>query len=142
MISPVKKILGQRKLKKGLFAFWTEIEKNLELFYVMDQRQFITQGFLLCAWESVKGEDAVKKHEPILVYARAMERFNRLHKEHKEYEQWYAVDLKNKTPDNARKLHGLKQELDKQLKGMEALIIPAGQALETEMVTLGWLKNE
>ena len=140
MISPVKKILGQRKLKKGLFAFWTEIEKNLELFYVMDQRQFITQGFFTADWQRVKGCGMLNKHEVIGACMQALEGFNRLFKEHKEFEKWYAADMSNKTKENAVKLHRMKQDLEARLKGMEAVIIPAGQALEKEMVYRGLLK--
>jgi hypothetical protein len=126
--------------RKSLFDFWAEMEKNMELFYVMDQRQFITGGFLTGTWPRVKEMDIIRRHETIATYARAMEDFNHSLKVHKEYESWYTGDVKNKTPENARKLHELKHELDLKLKGMEAVIIPAGQDLEREMVQLGLLK--
>ncbi|MBI4308909.1 MAG: hypothetical protein HY591_01110 [Candidatus Omnitrophica bacterium] len=117
------------------------MEKNLEIFFVMDQRQFITGKFLTQAWEQVQGEAIIRKHESILVYAGAAEDINRLIKEHKEFEQWYAADMTRKTPDNARKLRGMKNDLDKKLRTMEAVIIIAGQALEKEMLQLGLLKS-
>ena len=129
------------RLKKDLLAFLAEMEKNLELFYVMDQRQFILGGFSTDAWGPVRDTDIVRKHEPIRLYNSAVEEFNRLFKEHKEYETWYASDMNNKTQDNAKKLHGMKQDLDRRLKGMEAVIILAGQALEKEMLAMGLLKN-
>ena len=139
MVELIKKILNQKKLKNNLLAFLAEMEKNLEIFYVADQRQFITQPFLTKAWAAVESEAVVRKHEAILVYAAAVADLNRLLSQQREYEHWYAGDLKNKTPDNARKLHTLKQDLDRKLKNMEPLIIPAGQALEKEMVQLGLL---
>ena len=63
------------------------------------------------------------------IYAKAMEDFNHSFKAYKEYEAWYSGDIKNKTPENARKLHALKEELDQKLNGMEAVIISAGQDL-------------
>ena len=129
------------QLKKNLFDFWTEMEKNLELFYVMDQRQFITRRFLNEIWPRVREFDLIKKHDTIGKYAKAIEDFNQALKAHKEYEIWYTGDIKNKTPENARKLHALKNELDVKLREMEALIIPAGQDLEREMVQLGLLKT-
>ena len=141
MIGFVQKIARRQKLKKNLLAFLAEMEKNLETFYVMDQRQFITGGFLTRAWDQIKDEALIKKHASILVYIRAIEDVNRMVKEHKEFEQWYAADMNNKTPDNARKLHGMKNDLDKKLKTMEAVIIPAGQALEREMLQLGMLRK-
>jgi len=132
---------NDKQLRKSLFDFWAEMEKNLELFFVMDQRQFITSGFLTDMWPKVKEMDIIKKHASIAVYARAMEDFNLSLKGHKEYEIWYTGDTNNKTPENARKLHALKHELDVKLKGMEAVIILAGQDLEREMVQLGLLKT-
>ena len=141
MLAKVQTFLQQRKLKKDLLAFLSEMEKNLELFYVMDQRQFILNGFWADAWAPVKDTAIVRKHESIRAYANAVEQFNVLFRDYKEYEVWYASDLKNKTQDNAKKLHGMKQDLDKRLKEMEAVIIPAGQALEKEMLVLRILKN-
>ncbi len=136
----LEKIFQQGRLKKDLTAFLEEMDKNLELFYVMDQRQFIIHGFKHEAWPLVKDQEIVRKHEAIGSYVRAIEEFNAALKEHKAYEQWYASDMQNKTPENAKKLHGLKNALDAKLKGMEAVIILAGQALEKEMLHLGLLK--
>ena len=127
-------------MKKNLFDFLAEMEKNLEFFYVMDQRQFITNGFLTDIWPRVKDMDIIKRHETIVIYAQAMEDFNHSLKAYKEYEAWYTGDVKNKTPEGARKLHALKHELDLKLKSFEAVIIPAGQDLEREMLKLGLLK--
>ena len=60
----------------------------------------------------VKDMDIIKSHETIIMYAKAMEDFNHSLKVYKEYETWYTGDIKNKTPENARKLHALKHELD------------------------------
>jgi len=141
MFSIFKKYSKDGQLRKGLFDFLAEMEKNLEFFYVMDQRQFITHGFLTDVWPRVKDVDIIKQHESIAKYVQATEDFNLGLKAYKDYEAWYTGDLKNKNPENARKLHALKGELDQKLKGMEALIIPAGQDLEREMLKLGLLKS-
>ena len=127
--------------KKDLFDLWAEMEKNLEIFYVMDQRQFITSGFLTDVWPRVNELDIIKRHGSISVYGKAMEDFNLSLKAFKEYEAWYTRDVNNKSPENARKLHAMKNELDLKLKTMESVIIPAGQDLEREMVQLGLLKT-
>jgi len=141
MLSFFKKHQTDEQLRKSLFDFLAEMEKNLELFYVMDQRQFITSGYLTDVWPRVKDIDIIKRHETIAVYAQDIEGFNQALKVHKEYEAWYIGDVNNKTPENARKLHALKAELDGKLKNMEAVIILAGQDLEREMVQLGLLKS-
>ena len=136
----VYKFLNQWRLKYRLIAYLNEMEKNLELFYVMDQRQFITHGFTIEVWERVKNDEIIKKHNDIVACVQAMTDFNQQFKNYKDYEQWYVGDVNNKTPDNAKKLHAMKNDLDQKLKGMDALIIPAGQTLEKEMIALGFLK--
>ena len=140
MFSIFKNNSKDAQIRKSLFDFLAEMEKNLELFFVMDQRQFITHGFLTDTWPLVNGLDMIKRHASILTYAKAMEDFNHSLKSYKEYEIWYTGDITNKSPENARKLHALKHELDSKLKNLEAVIIRAGQDLEREMVQLGLLK--
>ena len=140
MFSFFKKNSQDELLRKDLFDFLAEMEKNLEFFYVMDQRQFVIHGFLTEVWPRVKDMEIIKRHETIGRYAHATEDFNHSLKAHKEYEAWYVRDTVNKTPENARKLHAMKHDLDLKLKGMEALIITAGQDLEREMLQLGLLK--
>jgi len=140
VINFFKKYSKDEQLKKDLFAFLAQMEKNLEFFYVMDQRQFVVHGFLTDIWPLVKDMDIIKRHETIAAYARATEDFNHSFKNYKEFESWYAGDINNKTPENARKLHALKNEMDMMLRSMEAIIIFAGQDLEREMIKLGVLK--
>ena len=140
MFSIFNKKSTNEQLRKKLFDLLAEMEKNLEFFYVMDQRQFVTHGFLTDMCPVVQGMDIIKKHKTIDDYAKAIQDFNHSLKTHKDYEAWYISDTNNKTPENARKLHALKAELDLKLKGMEAVIILAGQDLEREMVQMGLLK--
>ena len=107
-----KKKTKEGQWKKSLFYFLDEMEKNLEFFYVMDQRQFITHGFLTDMWPMVKDIEIITRHETIVNYAKAMLNFNQSLKSYKEFEGWYTGDINNKTPENARKLHAMKNELD------------------------------
>jgi|GEM_PF-1983565 len=131
---------NDRTLRKQLFDLLAEMERNMELFYVMDQRQFITSGFVTDTWPKVKDLEIIKRHESIAMYARATEDFNNSLKAFKEYEAWYTGDINHKTPENAKKLHAQKHELDMKLRAYESVIIPAGQDLEREMLKLGLLK--
>ena len=140
MFAAIKKNWKQHVLKRDLLSFLDEMDRNLELFYVTDQRQFITKMFILDVWPTVKDADIVRKHAVIALYAEALMDFNTGYKAYKDYETWYTSDIKNKSPENAKKLHGMKHALDVKLKKLEALIIHAGQALEKEMVQLGYLK--
>jgi hypothetical protein len=141
MIRVIQNLFEKNQRKKNLLAFLNEMERNLELFYVIDQRQFVTQGFSMDSWNLVKDSDMVKKHESIKIYGRSLESFNKHFKEFKEYEQWYASDMTNKTPENAKKLHAMKHDMDQKIKGLEPIIILAGQELEKEMLRLGLLSK-
>ena len=76
MLSIFKNKTPEEQLSKNLFDFLAEMEKNLETYYVIDQRQFITHGFCADVWPLVKDLDIIKRHETIVKYAKAMEDFN------------------------------------------------------------------
>ena len=141
MLGIIQSWRSKNNLRKQLLAFLAEIEKNLETFYVMDQRQFITVGFLMTFWEALKDLDLIKHHKAISAYAASLLDFNKTWQEYKTFEQWYSSDTQNKTPDNAKKLHGLKNSLDQKIKPLEAVIITAGQSLEKELLSLGFISD-
>jgi hypothetical protein len=141
MFNQIKSWQVNRTLKKQLLSLLNEMEKNLEIYYVMDQRQFIIHGYMMKQWENSKDLDIVKKHEAIKVYGAALSAFNQAHLEHKEYEQWYSSNMDHKTPDNAKKLHDMKNGVVARIKTLEAIIIPAGQTLEKELLNLGFITN-
>ena len=130
----------EEQVRRKLFNFLTEMEKNLEFFFVCDQRQFITQGFLIEAWGPVKDMENIRRYGSIVTYAGVMKDFNHVLKEYKEFEEWYSKDINHRVPENARKLHAMKHALDSKLKTMEAVIILAGQDLERELLQMGLLK--
>jgi len=131
----------EEQMKKDLLVFLAEMEKNLEFYYVMDQRQFITHGFLTDFWPKVRDFESIKKYQSILTYGKAIEDFNNAYKTYKDFETWYTSDVNNKTPENSKKLHALKHGLDHKVQEMESIIILAGQDLEREMLNLGLLKT-
>ncbi|MBF0511468.1 MAG: hypothetical protein HQL13_03970 [Candidatus Omnitrophica bacterium] len=135
-----RKTVQEDQLKKGLFCLLAEMEENIELYYVMDQRRFITGGFVTGALKALKESEMIVKHESIRAYAKSLDEFNQAFREFKEFEGWYSQDIERRSQDNARKLNALKEFLDAKLDGMEAVIIHAGQDLEREMIKAGLLK--
>ena len=140
MIQFLIKLKNKRRIQKLLLSFYDEIKKNLERFYVMDQRQFIDGGFQTRCWDGLKTTNEFNFSARIIHYGSAMENFNQAFASYKEYERWYAADLKNKTPENAQKLHAQKHELDLKLKKMDDVIIPAGEELEKFLIAMNILK--
>lgn len=131
----------KHSMKKNLLKFLEEMEKNLETYYVMDQRQFIVHGFVMDRWQLIKDVDFIKNNKEILLYCDALNEFNKAYEEYKNFEKWYVSDLNNKSNDNARKLHGLKDGLQIRIKNFESIIIYAGQALEKELLKLGYIDS-
>ena len=132
---------NKKNIRKNLLGFLSEIEKNLEIYYVMDQRQFITSCYLMDKWQQVKDFDILKVHPEIKLYVDCLVDFNKAYEEYKVYEQWYSSDMKNKNNENAKKLHALKDSLQVKIKTFEGIIIAAGQALERELLNLGFIDN-
>ena len=127
-------------MKKVLMPFYEELTKNLEIFYVMDQRQFIDMEFQFVRWQQARSVMDFGFARQILDYAKELEDFNRSYRDFKEYERWYASDLKNKSPENARKLHEQKHALEQRLKQMDKVIISAGEQLELKLLELKFIK--
>ena len=140
MIKFLTEFQKKRRIQRLLLAFYDEIKKNLERFYVMDQRQFIDGGFQDACWQGIKPDHEFNFGPKILYYGSAIEAFNQVFADFKEYERWYSADLKNKTPENAKKLHSQKHELDLKLKKMDDVIIPAGEELEKFLIEQGIIK--
>ena len=141
MFNAIQSWYTKNSLRKKLLSFLNEMEKNLETFYVMDQRQFIVGGYTMDVWDQVKDMDIIKNQAAVQTYVTALTDFNNAYKEYKEYEQWYSSDTQNKTNDNAKKLHALKNGLDQRIKPLEPVIILAGQSFEKELLNLGLIAS-
>ena len=140
MFAFINDFLNKRHSKHLLLPFYTEIKANLERFWVMDQRQFIDGGFQTQKWDQIKLQNGVQFGDKVKRYTEAIVEFNTMFDTFKEYERWYASDLKNKTPENAKKLHSQKSELDRRLKTLDEVIIPAGEELERMLIDKRILK--
>ena len=140
MLLFINELFLRRRIKGLLLPLLEEMEENLERFYVMDQRQFIESDFMLSAWQKAQTLQDFTFDERIKHYAYILEEFNKGYASYKEFEKWYAGDLKNKTPENAKILHAQKQELEKRMKKLDRVIIPAGQALEKKLLDMKIIK--
>jgi hypothetical protein len=126
---------------KALMDLYGELRKNLEIFHVMDQRQFIDMEFRLQEWQKAGSADWAKAFDKVHVYGCLLEEFNAFYRGFKEYEKWYAADMDNKTRENAEKLHTQRSELDKKLKGLYPVICRAGEQVEYKLIEMGLLKQ-
>ena len=141
MFDLLKRFTPQGRSNKALLKFYEELKKNLEIFHVMDQRQFIDMEFRFAEWDQIKGLDVTKSFPKVRAYGACVEDFNAFYRQFKEFEKWYAADMANKTQDNAQKLHTQRSELDGKLKAMCQVIVAAGAELEYKLIDLGLIKQ-
>ena len=141
MFGLLKGLTREGKNNKALMRFYEELKKNLEIFYVMDQRQFIDMEFKSAEWEKIKSAPFAQPFSKVQAYGRAVEDFNQFYRQFKEFEKWYAADMANKTRENAQKLHTQRSDLDGKLKTMYPVICEAGAELEYKLIDLGLIKQ-
>lgn len=134
-------LIKNLKGNQALMRFYEELKKNLELYHVHDQRQFIDKEFKVEEWGKVRSAEVLRGTDKIQFYGNAIESFNQFFRTFREYEKWYAGDMANKTKENAQKLHTQRSELDEQLKGLYPVICQAGEQLEYKLIDLGLIKQ-
>ncbi len=139
MLGFLKQLTPQGRANRLLMQFYVELKKNLEIFYVMDQRQFIDMEFRSAEWAKIKSQAV--QYPKVSAYGAAVEDFNAFYRQFKEFEKWYAGDMANKTKENAQKLHTQRSELESKLKTMYPVICSAGAELEYKLIDLGLIKQ-
>ena len=137
-------MFGLLKNLKGnqlLMRFYEELKKNLELYYVHDQRQFIDKEFKTEEWMKIQSVEALQGAVKIQLYGKAIEDFNQFFRSFREFEKWYAGDMANKTKENAQTLHTRRAQLDEKLKSLYPVICQAGEELEHKLIDRGLIKQ-
>ena len=141
MLGLFKSFTPQGRAAQILMPFYEELKKNLEIYHVMDQRQFIDIEFKIDVWQKVKASEVIKPFEKVSLYGRSVEEFNEFYRNFKDFEKWYAADMANKTRENAQKLHAQRSELDEKLKALYPVICRAGEQIEYKLIELGLIKQ-
>ncbi|MBF0594060.1 MAG: hypothetical protein HQL22_03755 [Candidatus Omnitrophica bacterium] len=130
MLSSLLKFFSRPGRKsKILLNVWHEINDNLERFYVIDQRQFISSDFSLQAWGEACHYPGLTFPEEVLEYAAVIEQFNDAFTDMQIFERSYSASLAKKTRANAEILHAKKEFLDNMVKHIKPRILLAQQAL-------------
>ena len=121
--------LRRRPQKNFLMALWNEVNGNLERYYVVEQRQFITEPFDIEAWEEARMFSRLQFSSGLLEYAAAVRDFNAALKDMKEFEGIYSSSIEKKTRANAEVLHAKKEALEEKLQYLRPVIVSAQKAL-------------
>ena len=130
----------KRKTNKDLAVFYAEVKKNLESFYVMDQREYF-KLFMMEGWGAVKENAGLKFPSAVTDYVKALEAFNSAKDEHDRFEEFYTATMDNRTKANATVLHDKKEILKQKFQGLESVIKAAIKPLENELRLRGIIKN-
>lgn len=132
----------EKKARQNLFLdFYEELKKNLESYYVMDQLGRF-RFFRMVTWSKLKDPEgpAILNDKMIADYIHRLEEYNSVLDDFTKYEQWYASDLNNKTPANARILHDKREEPRTKFQGLEPVIKSAIQSFEKQLCEVKLLK--
>jgi hypothetical protein len=141
MFKLFREIQEKRRLHRKLRAFYQETCKNWESFHVMDQQnRFI--GFATANTELVKGLSIIHSDEQVRKYLEAIYSFNTRLEALRSFEQWYASEMKNKTRENAQKLHDLREEVEKYFLRLGPLINPIKEVLRIKLLREKVLKDK
>ncbi len=135
MLKFLQDLKKKREQKRLLLDFLAEIEKNLESYYVMDQIGRL-RFFSLESWEKVKGYEDLTFGQEIRNYVQALSEYNRLLKDFKDYEQWYAADIERKNQENGKLLHAKKEASGQKFKGLDQVIKPALISLREKLIAM------
>ena len=122
----------KRETKRLLLGFYEEIKRNLELYYVMNQLGEF-RLFCLDYCRRIKDNPVISSDERILICLEKIEDFNRIMTEFSQYQEWYNLDINNKTRENAQTLHSHKENVFEKLKGIDRVISVAKKALERKL---------
>ncbi len=136
----LRRLQRQQELKKNWLAFYAEVNKNLEAYYVMFQLDKL-RSFHLDVWKKIKGDTEISFASDVRRYIEILSDYNQTLKSFKDYEQWYVADLGNKIPENGRILHAKKEEAAKKFQGLEEIIKRAQKSVQEQMASLRILKG-
>ena len=134
------KFQKKRKLKRLLLEFKEEIKKNLESYYVMFQLGKL-KFFQLEVWQKLKNESEAEMSSSILRYAQILGDYNKVLADFKNYEQWFASDINNKTASNAEVLHEKNSKAKEKFQGLEQIIKSALHDFEIQLLRRKILNN-
>jgi hypothetical protein len=128
-----KTFSGKRRQRNCLLSLLDEIGVNLERYYVIDQRQFISLDFEMSAWEEARHFSGVQFPREVLDYASALGDFNRTFADCRAFEETYTSSIDKKTLEAAKILHAKKETLEEKFRSVEPRIMAAQRALKVMM---------
>jgi hypothetical protein len=108
-----------------LYELWEEVNRNVERYCVIEQRQFISEFFDIEAWEEARAFSGIRFSREMEAYAVGVEAFNKLLKSAKDFEDKYSSSISHKTKINAEELHRRKENVDRAFEVLRPRIMTA-----------------
>ena len=126
-------IFKHGRKRNFLLELLNEVNTNMERFYVIDQRQFISMNFEMQAWEEARHFSGADFPSEVKEYATALEDFNRTFDDCRACEEVYSSSIENKTLEAAKVLHAKKEALEEKFKNIQPRILTAQKALRARV---------
>ncbi len=126
LLSVIFRGRGVNRLLKNVYE---EANRNLERYYVSEQRRFITDAFEIQVLEAAQTYLVINFPEEVISYADAVIDFNATLKDVKDLEAVYISNLAHKTRENAERLHSKKEALEQKMLRMKPIIVSAQKSL-------------
>lgn len=128
-LSFFRKLRPRPAKKNSLFYLFEEVTCNLELYYVVDQRQFISGPFEDSLLAVAQEHPLVRSSMPVRDYAQTIRMFNTFFSDVRAFEQKYLSFDEHRTRENAQILHEKKEKLQKQFEDSRACVLAAQKEL-------------
>ncbi len=102
---------------------------NVERFFVVEQRQFITESFDTLEIQRVISMSGVNLPAEICAYRQGIEAFNRALKDAKDFEEGSYKSAEQKTRANAEVLHQKKEKVEELFKTLRPVMMAAQKTM-------------
>jgi hypothetical protein len=121
---------GKPRQQDGLlFKCWEEMNTNVERFFVVEQRQFITEFFDTQEIQRVIGMPRINLPAEIGAYQQGIEMFNAALKDAKDFEESSYKSAEQKTRANAEVLHQKKEKVEELFKTLRPVMMAAEKTM-------------
>lgn len=122
MIPLFRRWRARREESRQLSALTSEVEQNLETFYVIRQLNRL-RPFAMAAWSGLPENHPCRSGDsPLRHYAQALDAYHEALRDAQDFEAWYSADIERQTRDQACILHDKKETAWARFNGLNAVM--------------------
>jgi hypothetical protein len=129
----IETYIQRRRTKENLLAIFRGLEKSLESWYVMDQRE-VFNVFSDPPKECLLDNFDERLNKALQDFIELINAYNTQMKDFKDFEQWYSLDLEHKTKENARTLHAKRSAVEEKFRDIGPVIKVTKELFEQDLL--------